>query len=209
MEKVEVRFEPWLRQAFALYRGNFALLLLTHLVLVSVSVFTFGILAGPMFAGAARLVLDLLNGKEPKPQAGDLFKGFDYFLPSCLLGLSTLAAGVFLAAFLKPLGVLALAGPIFVATATYYAIFLIVERDLEFWPSVQASWIMARSNFWPLLGLVAFGLLAGTSGSLALGVGVVVTFPFYTCLAAVAWRNAGGEAEPAEPFTRVPTPPYR
>lgn len=209
MDKIEVRFEPWLRRAFELYRANFGLLLLVHLVWVSVSVFTFGLLSGPLAAGVARITLDLLDRKEPPPQPGDLFRGFDFFLPSFLLGVAITAANALLMILLRPLGPWSLAGPILIATVTFYSIFLIVERGLEFWPSVQASWLMARSNFGPLLGLTALGWIAGLSGSLAMGVGVALTLPFYSCLVAVAWRNAVGEVEPTEEFTRVPTPPWR
>lgn len=209
MDKVEVRFEPWLRRAFELYRDNFALLLLAHVVAVAVSLFTFGVLAGPMAAGVIRITLDLLDGREPKPQAGDIFRGFDHFLPMTLLALAGGLAGLVLGILLAPLGPLALAGPIVLATITFYAPFIIIERNAEFWPAVQASWMLARSNFWPLLGLVAFGLLVGLAGGLVLVAGMAFTLPFYTCLSAIAWRHAAGEPEPTPEFTRLPAPPWR
>lgn len=208
MEKIDVQIEPWLRQAIELYRRHFPLLLLAHLAAAAVSVFTLGILAGPMAAGVASIVLRLLDGREPAPQAGDIFRGFDWFLPSFLLYLTVGAAQAIAFAVLRPLGALAAAPALFIQTATVFAIYFIVERGLDFLSAIRASFDIVRTNFWPMFLLVVIGSLIAGLGGIACGVGIVLTLPVYTLLTAIAWRRiSGGSA--ANAADRIPLGPPR
>jgi MFS family permease len=193
MPNPEVKFEPWLRQAFDLYANNFVLLLLTHLVLIAVSTFTLGILAGPLAAGTAMIVLRLLDDTTPKPEPGDIFKGFEFFLPSLLLSVCVGAAAfvVFRVLRLLGLGILAWAGPIPVLTGTLFSLYLIVEHRLDFAASIRTSLQAVKPVFGPLCGLVAIGYVAGMAGALGFVVGIAVTAPFFTCLTAIVWRSLG------------------
>ncbi len=191
MNRAQVPFESWLREAFSLYRKYFVTLLLSHMALLGVAVFSLGILAGPMAAGVVRITLDLLDDRRPVPQPGDIFQGMRYFLPSFLLaiavGLGSWAATRLLQ-FLH-LGPLALFGPVLPLTATWLALFLIVESGMEFGPAIQTSWERVRPIFWPIAGLLAIGWGITLIGLLLFYVGISVTLPFYTCLTAVAWRH--------------------
>jgi hypothetical protein len=59
---------------------TFGALVLASVFVVVIGTITVGILAGPMLAGLALVTLQLLDRKEPRPEAGKVFKGFDYFL---------------------------------------------------------------------------------------------------------------------------------
>jgi len=152
MDGERISFEACLRQAFALYKDHFLLLLLTHITLVGVSVFSLGILAGPMMVGVVRIVLGLLDDRSPSPQPGDIFDGLRFFLPSLLLGL---AVGVASAVAARVLGLLLigplalLLGPILPLAATVFAFFMIAERGMDFRPAGRgSSRYSGRSRGW-------------------------------------------------------------
>lgn len=190
-----------LRDGFELYRANVQILLLSNLLAFALSVVTFGILAGPMQAGVAWVTLAVLDRRSPQPQAADVFRGIQrFFLPSFLLSLmltvplatvalATSGAGVFGRLLLMPL---LTAGSLVVATLTMFSMFLIVERGLDFWPAVTASYAMVRERFWPLLGIMAAAAAGGAAGSAACCIGALVTMPFATAVLAVTWRRMAG-----------------
>ncbi len=77
MNKVQVKFGEWIESGFNLYKNNFVILVLASLVAVILSVVTFFVLAGPMIAGFLLITMALFDNQEPKPEVGDLFKGFN------------------------------------------------------------------------------------------------------------------------------------
>ena len=84
MNKVQVKFGDWIEGGFNLYKANFGTLVLASVFAVVISTVTAGLLAGPMLAGLALVTLQLFDRKEPKPEAGKVFKGFDFFVQSFL-----------------------------------------------------------------------------------------------------------------------------
>ena len=84
MQNTQVRFSQWIEEGFNLYKDNFKTLVLAAIFVVVISTVTAFILAGPMLAGLALLILGLRDKKEPKPEAGMVFRGFDYFVPAFL-----------------------------------------------------------------------------------------------------------------------------
>jgi len=193
MQKVQVRFGEWIEEAFNLYRENFKTLVLASILVLVISTITAGILAGPMLAGLASLMLALRDKKEPKPEAGRVFKGFDYFVPSFLF-VAVWGIGIFSASFI--VGVIPFIGQLaalFVAYAAQaflmFGLFLIVDRQMEFWPASQDSINTVKANFWPLFGLSIVAGFIGSLGAIALGVGVVFTIPIQGCILTVAYRK--------------------
>ena len=88
MEKVDVKFGEWIEEGFNLYKNNFGTLVLACVIALVLSTVTIGILTGPMIAGLIIVTLQLLRKEHPKPDAGKVFRGFDYFLTLSSLWLS-------------------------------------------------------------------------------------------------------------------------
>lgn len=210
MSKIDVDFGGWMREAFEFYKKNFAVLLLVNLVAMVLSCATLFILSGPMYAGVAIVTLGLLDGTSPRPVVGDVFKGFQFFLPSFLLMLVLLGASMVVGMVLGPLSLVA---SWVLSALTMFSIFLIVERGMDFWPAIVASYEVVKENFWVLLALVVVSSIISTLGFVACCVGVFVTMPFYSCVLAVAYRKVVGasSAPPGatddEPLVRISPPP--
>ena len=209
MEKVEVKFGEWIEKGFNLYKENIATLILATVVAMLLSAVTLGILAGPMFAGVLFITLGLFDKTDPKPEAGSLFKGFDYFLNSFLIVVVWGVAITVVACILSVvpcIGQLASLFVCFSATAfLMFGLFLIVDKRMEFWPASMESFNKVKTNFWPFLGFSVVTSIIGSIGAIACGIGVVVTAPIQACILTVAYREVFDQA--GEPAGIEGTPP--
>jgi uncharacterized membrane protein len=196
MEKVEVKFGEWFDRGFKLYKDHFGVLVLASLIAGVLSVVTFGVLMGPMLAGLILITLALHDQRDPKPEVGELFKGFNYFLHSFLFvliwGIALFVAS-FLLALVPCVGQVASVCLAFAAQALLmFALFLIVDKGMEFWPASVGSYTIVKSNFWPFLGLSVVAGILGSIGAIACGIGAVLTFPIQACVLTVAYRDVFG-----------------
>ncbi|MCD6294687.1 MAG: hypothetical protein J7M20_07135 [Deltaproteobacteria bacterium] len=204
MDKVDVKFGEWIEEGFNLYKENFGILVLVSLIAVIVSAITVGALAGPMAAGVLLIVFQLQDRKEPKPEVGTLLKGFDFFLNSFLFfvvwGIAIFLVSLVLG-LVPCIGQVASLFVIFVAHALLmFGMFLIVDRNMEFWPASVESFNMVKRNFWPFLGFSIVSNLIGSIGAVACGIGVVFTLPIQVCILMVAYREIfdGNAVEPLD-----------
>ena len=171
MDKVDVKFGEWIEKGFNLYKENFGILVLVSLIAVIVSAITVGVLAGPMAAGVLLIVFQLHDRKEPKPEVGILLKGFDFFLNSFLFfmvwGVAIFVVSLILG-LVPCIGQVASLFVVFVAHALLmFGMFLIVDRNMEFWPASVESFNMVKRNFWPFLGFSIVSNLIGSIGAVA------------------------------------------
>lgn len=199
MEKVQVKFGEWFEKGFNLYKENLGTLILASLLAGVLSVVTLGILAGPMLAGVLLITLELIDKKEPKPQAGKVFEGFNFFLNSFLFiivwGVVIFIASSILA-IVPLIGQLASLFLIYAAqTLLMFGLFLIVDKKMDFWPASMESINRVKTNFWPFLGLFIVASLIGSIGAIAFVIGVIVTAPIQFCIMTVAYRDAFGGIE--------------
>ncbi len=193
MQKVQVKFGEWIEGGFNLYKANFGILVLASIFVVVIGTITVGLLAGPMLAGLALISLQLLDRAEPKPEAGKVFKGFDYFLQSFLFvviwGIGILIGSLILGV-IPVIGQLASIAFVYAAQAfLMFGMFLIVDRQMEWLPASMESINVVKTNFWPFFGLSAVAGIIGSLGAIACGIGVVFTIPIQGCILAVAYRE--------------------
>jgi hypothetical protein len=193
MENVDVKFGEWIERGFNLYKDNFATLVLASLIAVVISAVTVGVLAGPMFAGVLLIIFGLMDKRDPRPEVGTLFRGFDYFLNSFLFiivwGVALFVVSL-IVGMVPCIGQLASLFVVFVAHALLmFGMFLIVDRRREFWPASVESFNTVKRSFWPFLGFSIVSNLIGGIGAIACGIGVVFTLPIQACILTVAYRD--------------------
>lgn len=192
-----VKFGEWINAGFTLYKENFVVLVLANLIAVILSAVTLGILSGPMFAGLVLIILALIDKKEPKAEIGDIFKGFDYFLDSFLFVIVWGAISIALTLLLNFIPcagqVLSILVSIVISTLIMFGMFLIVERKMNFWPASMASINLVKANFFPFAGLLIVAGVLGYIGTLACGIGMIITLPIGACILAVAYRDLFGK----------------
>jgi hypothetical protein len=212
MTNVADKFGDWIKEGFDIYKNNLGLLILASLIAFLLSVVSLGVLSGPMSAGLIAMILRLRDGDPTPPEVGDVFKGFQYFLPSFLFGIvwgAILVVGCLILAVIPCLGQL-LSVCLFVAASAFlmFGLFLIVDQKMDFWTASTASIEKVKPAFLPYLGLAVVAGLIGEVGALACGIGASVTMPIYFAIIAVAYRDVfgNGAAAPAMDI-RPPVPP--
>ena len=204
MQKATVKIGEWIEDGFNLYKNNFGTLVLTAI--------TIGILAGPMLAGLVMITLQLLRKEHPEPDPGKVFRGFDYFL-NAFLFLLVWGTAIFVGSLILQVfpGVGQLLSLFFVYAAQaflMFGIFLIVDKQMRFWPASMESIQTVKTNFWPFLGLSTVASIIGSLGGILLGIGIVLTIPIQVCILAVAYRDVFNELEqpPKPDFTQSEDP---
>ncbi len=213
MQKVEVRFGKWIEAGFNLYKNNFGTLVLASVIALVLSTVTIGLLAGPMIAGLVIVTLQLLRREVPRPDAGRVFRGFDYFLNSFLFitvwGIAILI-GSFILALFPVIGQLLSLFFLYAAQAfLMFGMYLIVDKQLNFGPASQESIKTVKTNFWPFFGLSAIASIIGSLGAVAFGIGIVLTIPIQACILAVAYQEIfGSTGQPATPDSASNAEPF-
>jgi len=195
--KTVVKFGEWIEAGFNLYKENFVLLVLANFIAVILGLVTMGILAGPMLGGLILITLGLLDKNEKKPEVGNLFDGFQYFLDAFLFIIVWGAISVVVTMLLNIVPcagqILSLFVSIVISTLVMFGLYLIVDRKMSFWPASMASINLVKNNFFPFAGLMIVAGAFGYIGAFACGVGVLITLPLTTCIIAVAYRDIFGK----------------
>ena len=193
MQKVDVKFGEWIEAGFNLYKNNFSILVLASIIALVLTTITIGILAGPMLAGLAIVTLQLLRKEHPEPDAGKVFRGFDYFLNAFLFMLiwgTAILVGSLILQIFPIIGQLLSLFFVYAAQAfLMFGIFLIVDKQMNFWPASMESIQTVKANFWPFLGLSTVASIIGSLGAIAFGIGIALTIPIQACILAVAYRD--------------------
>lgn len=193
MQKIDVKIGKWLEEGFTLYKNNFATLVLASIIALVLSTVTIGLLTGPMIAGLIIITLQLLRQEEPKPDAGSVFRGFNYFLNAFLFmliwGIAILLGSVILSLFPIIGQILSLFFAYSAQAFLMFGLYLIVDQQMNFWPASQKSIYTVKSNFWPFLGLSVIASIIGSIGAIAFGIGIVLTIPIQACILAVAYQE--------------------
>ena len=193
MNDIQVDVGNWIKDGFDLYKNNFGVLVLASLIAVILSGATLGILAGPMCAGIILITLKLYDNGDEKAEVGDLFKGFNFFLQSFLFIivwgiLMFVVSGIL--CIIPFLGLFAsICLQVAVSACLMFALFLIVDKQMDFWPASMESFNRVKPDFWPFLGLSLVAGILGYIGIILFGIGVFLTLPIYFCVVTVAYRK--------------------
>ena len=188
-----------------IYKKNFVPLLVATLLAVIVGCITCGICAAPLFCGLFAMILTVLRDKEATLRAGDVFKGFQKFLPafvSCLVigAINSIVCSVL--AVVPILGWIAIIviGYAALPAVVFWAQLLVADQNASIGDAIIVPLkLLGDKRFWSIV-LVAFvACLLGSLGAIACGVGLFVTLPFAYCMIAAAYEEAYADEAPAAP----------
>ncbi|MFH1137734.1 MAG: hypothetical protein V1816_16830 [Pseudomonadota bacterium] len=204
MNKPEVRLMEWFKGGFALFKDNFTILLVAGIITTVISWASVGILSGPMLAGLILTAVGLAKKQQPAPGVLDVFQGFRFFMdafPFVLFWGAIILSLAFILSLLPLIGTVVAVLFILGAKALLmFGLFLIVDKEIEFWPASKMSIETVKAQFAPFLALALVIGVLGWLGMLALGVGIFVTLPFAICILTVAYLDMfpGSQAEEEE-----------
>jgi hypothetical protein len=139
------------------------------------------IVTGPFLGGLYYFFLRKVRNKPAKLE--DAFAGFSMAFVQLMLAylVSTVLMGVGLMLCIIP--------GIYLWVAWTFALFLVIDKKLEFWPALELSRKVVHSQFWSIFGLVLLFLLLNLAGLIACVVGLLVTLPLTTLALIYAYED--------------------
>jgi len=178
-----VQTGKWIGEGWELVKSDLVMFAVSALLFAVVGGAVPVILQGAMMVGFNLLVIKKLA--TGRLDIGDLFKGFNFFVPS-------LVAHILVSIF-TALGMLLCIIPGLVIAAMYMFTFLfILDKKMDFWPAMQASAEIVKKDYMGFtLFIVALGLLQ-LLGVLACIIGIFVTLPIMYAAIVCAYRDLVG-----------------
>jgi uncharacterized membrane protein len=159
-------------------------------------------IAGPLTGGVFYIFIQAIRGQPAG--VGDVFAGFrkafvqlflGYLVPALLAGLCLIPVLIvgFLSVFpalahhqtpargtvimILPVLLICLTPVIYLQISWSFTLPLIIDKQMDFWPAMKASWKMVSKHWWLIFGLVVLVGLLNVAGLLACCVGVLFTIP--------------------------------
>ncbi len=182
-----IRTGEWLSEGWGLFKQDWLMHVVVVLILGVANSATASILYGPLLCGYYYMIFKKVQDPASSIELGDIGKGFEVFVNALV---AWLLVGIF-----TSVGTIAcFVGAIVVGALLIFVFPLIMDRRMDFWPAIQASFDKTKENW---LGWSVFMLVLGLvnlAGAIVCGVGMLVTMPI-TCVAtALAYRDNFGFA---------------
>jgi uncharacterized membrane protein len=178
---VQVSAGRWIGEGWNLVKADMGTYVLATLIFFLLSGVPF--IQGALIAGFHIFTMKKLAGR--RAEFADLFKGFNYFIPTLV---AMLLIGVFTCIGL----VFCIIPGLVVAAALKFTYLFIVDKRMDFWPAMQASHAVVKLDYF---GFTMFLLLAGLVnllGCLCCFVGLLVTVPVTIAAITVAYKEIVG-----------------
>jgi uncharacterized membrane protein len=181
---VYVTTGKWISESWTVVTGDLAMFAVMALVYFACNSVIPLVLHGPLMAGFYIACIRKLKRGAPI-DIGDLFKGFNVFVPALVVAILT---SIFI--FFGML--LCLIPGLIVAAIYMFPYHFIVDRGMDFWPAMQASHEVVKKNYFGfvmfLIALACINIL----GACALLVGLLVTIPMTFVAVTAAYRDTVG-----------------
>jgi uncharacterized membrane protein len=160
--------------------GNFMLVTLVFVLVNSVASI---VTQGPLQVGFHSFCTKKLYNR--RAEIGELFKGFDFFLPAFV-------AALLISIFVCFGALLCIIPGLVVASMYKFTYLFIFDKRMDFWPAMQASHDVVKNDYFGftifLLAMAGINIL----GFLACIVGLLVTIPVSVVAITIAYQELVG-----------------
>ena len=182
------------------YKKNFVPLMLATLLALLIGGASCGICAGPLFCGVFMMVLNAMRNDGVVLKGGDVFKGFQKFLPAfvaCLvLGMiNSIVCSIFLA-----VPILGWIAAIVICDAAMpagvcWSQLLVADKNATIGDAILVPLkLLGDKKFWSVVLVTFVASLVGSLGAVACGIGIIATLPFAYCMIAAAYEEVYSDA---------------
>jgi len=171
----------WIGEGWALVKadlGSYVVISLLFAILSGVP-----LIQGPLIAGFHIFTMKKLMGRNA--EFGDLFKGFNYFVPA-------LVASLLIAVFTFAGTLLCLIPGLVVAAMYKFTYLFIVDKKMDFWPAMQASHAVVKQDYFGFTIFLILAFLVNVLGAICCIVGLLVTIPLTFAAITVAYKEIVG-----------------
>jgi uncharacterized membrane protein len=175
----------WMREGWELVKqdmGNYVLITLIFFLVSSVP-----LIQGALIAGFHIFTMKKLMGR--RAEIGDLFKGFNFFIP-------TLVAALLIGLFTFFGTILCIIPGLVVAAVYKFTYLFIVDKRMDFWPAMEASHAVVKNDYFGFTMFLLLIILVDLLGVLCCVVGILVAMPVGLAAITVAYKEIVGFEQP-------------
>lgn len=180
-----------IKDSWRIFSENIGILLggmiVLYVILIGANYLTLGIagivLGGPLMLGYYSCVLKIIR-REPV-EFGNLFDGFKQFLPAFL-------AALIMSVFIGIGTLLCILPGLFLTICYMLTYFYLYDKNLDFWPAMEASRTTAMANLGQFILLFLAIIVLNLIGALACGVGLLITAPMSAIVLGLAYERVEG-----------------
>ena len=185
---VKAKTGDWIGQGWEIVKSDMMTFAIMAILYAVVNGCVPLILQGPLHAGFYFAVMNkMLTGRT---EIGDLFKGFNMFVPN-------MVAGILIGLFVGIGSIFCIIPGIMLASAYSFTYLLSINQKMDFWPAMQASMDIVKQD-WVGFVIFLFAMaIVNVIGVMACFVGVLVTMPITFAAVTVAYKEIVG-------FDRLP-----
>ena len=181
--QVSARPGAWISAGWSIVTADLANYVVLALIFVVLNSIVPIILQGPLIVGFHVYTMKRILGRQG--EIGDIFKGFNFFVPALVASLAIL--------LFTGLGSLLCVIPGLVVAAMYKFTYLfIVDKRMDFWPAMQASHNIVKGDYFGFTMFLLLAALVNVLGALCCIVGILVTIPLTFAAITVAYQEIVG-----------------
>jgi uncharacterized membrane protein len=171
----------WIGEGWDLVKQDMGSYILISLIFFLLSGVPF--IQGALIAGFHIFTMKKLMGR--RAEFGDLFKGFNFFIP-------TLVAALLIGLFTCLGAIACLVGSLVVAAMYKFTYLFIVDKRMDFWPAMQASHAVVKNDYFGFTMFLLLAFLINVLGFICCIVGLLVTVPLTFAAITVAYKEIVG-----------------
>jgi uncharacterized membrane protein len=180
---VKAQTGRWISAGWHMVTADLGNFMLVSLIFVLVNSLASIVTQGPLQVGFHLYCTKKLFNK--RFEIGDLFKGFDYFLPAFV-------AALLIGCFVFAGTLLCIIPGLVVASMYKFTYLFIFDKRMNFWPAMQASHDVVKNDYFGftifLLAMAGINIL----GALCCIVGLFVTVPMSVAAITIAYQEVVG-----------------
>ena len=171
----------WIGEGWELVKADMGTYVLISLIFILLNGVPF--IQGALIAGFHIYTMKKLMGRPA--EFGDLFKGFNFFIP-------TLVASLLIGLFTFIGALACLVGALVVGAMYKFTYLFIVDKRMDFWPAMQASHAVVKNDYFGFTMFMLLAILVNVLGVLCCLVGVLVSMPVTVAAITVAYKEIVG-----------------
>ena len=156
------------------------------------------IIGSVLHAGLMLMFIRRIRGE--RVELGDLFAGFNFAVPLIIAGL--LMSALTLVGF-----VLCILPGVYLAVGYLFALPLIIDKKLDFWPAMEVSRQVVQKQWWAMFLFAIVLVLIICLGALLCGVGLIIAAPVAIAAVSYVYEDLFGAAGAAAQVIIPPTGP--
>ena len=156
------------------------------------------IIGSVLHAGLMLMFIRRIRGE--RVELGDLFAGFNFAVPLII-------AGLLMSALTIVGSVLCILPGVYLAVGYLFALPLIIDKKLDFWPAMEVSRQVVHRHWWTMFLFALVLVLITCLGVLLCGVGLIIAAPVTFAALSYVYEDLFGAAGSAAEVIIPPTGP--